>query len=426
MDTPTGPGRDLPADGTGTGTERPHPDPDRRSSRRAAAALTAVATIAVTDLRRVARDRVALFFIVVLPVVLIVFIGTTFADEDGVEVGVLDLDGSEASAALVSTLDRGDGVSTRDYDDRRELRRDVRVDTVSAAVIVPEGYGERLARGEDVAVELIAEPTSTRAAVVRATVRAAVGDEAVRVAAARLVADAGGTDRSAARPAVDAVAAGTTPVRVVTVATEEDDDPGGFGVFEHVAPANLVLFTFVNTVVAGTLIALDRRLGITRRVLSTPHGTGTILAGIGASKLVFALGQSALIMLAGTLLFDVRWGDPLAAALLVVLFASVATAVGLLVGSAARDPDQAQSVVIPVAIGMAMLGGCMWPLEFVPPVMRAVGHLTPHAWAMDAWATLVFDGGGVSAIALELAVLAAFALLLGLLARQRLLRVLTT
>ena len=388
--------------------------------------LRAVAAISANDMRRVARDRVALFFMVVLPVVLIVFIGTTFGDEEGVDVGVLDLDGTEASAALIAALDRGDGVSVRDYDDRRDLRRDVRVDTMSAAVVVPAGYGAGLARGEEVTVELIAEPTSSRAAVVQATVRAAVGDEAVRVAAARLYAEAGGTGASAARPAVDAIAGDMPQVRIVTTTTDDDGDPDSLGVFSYVAPSNLVLFTFVNTVVAGTLIAVDRRLGMTRRVLSTPHGTGTVLAGIGASKLLFALCQSALIMVAGAVLFGVNWGNALAAALLVVLFGAVATATGLLVGAAARDPDQAQAMVIPAAIGLAMLGGCMWPLEVVPPVMRTVGHLAPHAWAMDAWTTLVFDDGGVSAIALELAVLAGFALVLGLLARRSLLRVLTT
>ena len=50
------------------------------------------------------------------------------------------------------------------------------------------------------------------------------------------------------------------------------------------APTNLVLFTFVNTTVAGAVIASERKQGITRRLLASPHGTGTILAGIGASS----------------------------------------------------------------------------------------------------------------------------------------------
>jgi linearmycin/streptolysin S transport system permease protein len=111
---------------------------------------------------------------------------------------------------------------------------------------------------------------------------------------------------------------------------------------------------------------------------------------------------------------------------LVVVFAVVATAVGLLVGSTVGDPEQAQAVGVPIAIALGMLGGCMWPLEIVPPVMRTIGHVSPHAWAMDGWIALVFDREGVAGIATDLAVLAAFAIALGLLARRPLRRALTT
>ena len=81
---------------------------------------------------------------------------------------------------------------------------------------------------------------------------------------------------------------------------------------------------------------------------------------------------------------------------------------------------------MPIAIALAMLGGCMWPLEIVPPFMRTIGHLAPHAWAMDAWVALIFDREGVGGIAVELAVLAGFAVVLGLLARRRLQHALTS
>ena len=57
--------------------------------------------------------------------------------------------------------------------------------------------------------------------------------------------------------------------------------------------------------------------------------------------------------------------------------------------------------------------------------MRMIGHVAPQAWAMDAWIALVFDREGVGGIAVELAVLAAFAVGLGLFARRRLRRALT-
>ncbi|HEX6423298.1 MAG TPA: ABC transporter permease [Acidimicrobiales bacterium] len=389
-----------------------------------AGAMRAIATIAVNEVRRTARERVAMFFFVVLPVVIILIIGSTIGAADTVEVGVVDLDGSAASASLVAALDRRDGVAVEAYDTLRTLRRDVRLGSVSAGLVVPAGYGDAIDGGGDAAVEMLADPTSGSAAAAQATVRAAVGDAAVDVAATRLASDAAGIDGADAERQVAALDAQVARAGVRSTPVDQGESPA-LGSFDYTAPSNLVLFTFVNTIVVGSLIALERRQGITRRMLATPHGTGTILAGIGAAKLLFALLQSALIVGVGTLVFGVRWGDPAAATLVVVLFAMVATAVGLLVGATVRDPDQAQAVGIPVAIALGMLGGCMWPLEIVPPVMRAIGHVAPHAWAMDAWIALIFEGEGLGGIAGELAVLAGYAVVLGVVARRRLLRALT-
>ena len=366
--------------------------------------------------------RTFLFFSPVLPVLIIVLIGTVFGEEHDMPVAVLDADGSPASRAIVEDLDAAEGLQVADAGSESELRRDVRTGAVAAGVVVPAGFADDLARGE-ATVEIVADPTSSATAAVQATVRARSVTTAV-VAAARTAAEAGGADeeeaaRTAARLADELPAPGVT---MTSVGTDDEPEEGNF---DYTAPSNLVLFTFVNTVMAGALLALDRQRGIVRRLLATPHGTGTILAGIGAAKLGIALVQSVLVLAIGALLFDVDWGTPVAYVPLIVLFAMVSAAVGLLVGSLARDPDQAAAVAVPAAIGLGMLGGCMWPLEIVPPLMRAIGHVAPHAWAMDAWRDLVFDHRGLGDIAVELAVLAGFTVVLGLLAARQLRRALT-
>lgn len=51
----------------------------------------------------------------------------------------------------------------------------------------------------------------------------------------------------------------------------------------------------------------------------------------------------------------------------------------------------------------------MWPLEIVPPVVRAIGHVTPHAWAVDAWITVLSKGGSTADIVGPPGVLGLFA-----------------
>jgi ABC-2 type transport system permease protein len=393
----------------------------------------AVGVIALNELRRAATDRTALFFSLALPVIIIVIIGSTFGGTPSLEVGTLDRDHSDPSATLVDALDGTEGVAVERYDSLDSLRRDVRTGTVAGGLVIPSGYGADVAGTDGNAdagtatVDLISDPTSNSVAAVRATVEAAVADEAVRAAAARFAADHGGSDVAEARATADRLAVDLPSAGVHAVDIDGvDDTDEGLNRFSYTAPSNLVLFVFINTLVVGAMVANDRKRGIIDRLLVTPHGTGTILAGIGAAKLAFALVQSALIVVIGSLLFGVDWGDPVAAALLVVVFAAVSTAVGLLVGATVSDAEQAQAIGSPIAIGMGMLGGCMWPLDIVPSAMRTIGHVVPHAWAMDAWIGLVFDGDSVAGILPPLAVLTGFAVVIGTVAARRLRSVLTS
>ena len=71
------------------------------------------------------------------------------------------------------------------------------------------------------------------------------------------------------------------------------------------------------------------------------------------------------------------------------------------------------SAIGPTAgIALAMLGGCMWPLSIVSSSMRAIGHITPQSWAVDAWTSLLSRHGSVVTILPDLGVLAAFAAVL--------------
>jgi ABC-2 type transport system permease protein len=67
----------------------------------------------------------------------------------------------------------------------------------------------------------------------------------------------------------------------------------------------------------------------------------------------------------------------------------------------------------------------MLPLQLFSPTLQQVAHLTPHAWAVDAFAKLVQEGGGLVDILPELGVLAAYAAVLLLIASWRLRVVIT-
>jgi ABC-2 type transport system permease protein len=386
--------------------------------------MKALAMVGAT-MRRLARDRLALFFVVLLPVVIILIIGVTFGDAASTRlpVGVVDQGAGRFGAELRAALAASPALDPRPYQDQDALGQAVRRGVVAAGVVLPAGYDQALRAGRPAEVELVVDQTRPAPASVRSAVAAAVAGQAATVRAAQFTAAEARIPFDTALARARDLAAGQDQVRVeaTSIGGREDSLPTGFN---YTAPANLVLFVFITSLAGSAALIEARRLGVTRRMLATPTTATTILAGEALGRFAVALLQGLIIFLVGWLLFGVDWGDPPAALLLVVTFSLVGTGVAMLLGAVLNNAEQATSIGPPVGIALGMLGGCMWPLAIVPEPMRAVGHLFPHAWAMDAFIALIAKDAGLAGIARQLAVLAAFAAGLLALATWRLRRTL--
>jgi ABC-2 type transport system permease protein len=270
-------------------------------------------------------------------------------------------------------------------------------------------------------VAVYAEQVNTNQQAAVTAVRSVVASEGGEVQAARFAAARSGASVASAL----ARAAALAP-RVAQVAVQPAVADAGRNVlpegFSYSAPTQLVLFVFINALAAGAAIIETRRLGMFERMSAAPVRAGTIIAGTALTYASLTLVQSALIVLVGAVAFGVAWGNPLAAGALVVTWALVGTGAGMLSGTVFRTAEQATAVGAVSGIGLGMLGGCMWPLSIVSSTMRVVGHLTPQAWAVDAWTGLVARGGNLASIAGQLAILAAFAVGFVVLASVRLRR----
>ena len=379
--------------------------------------------IAEVALLRVARDRVALFFIVALPLLVTFTIGfAIFRNIGALPLGVVEEDRGPLTRELVARLARSPVARIERYADAEALRRDVRHGTIAGGVVVPAGYDEALRTGGSAEVTFVLSPTRSAPEGLRPAVSAIVADEAARAQAAAFASGHAGVGFDDARGLVDEI----RPDARVTVEPESVAVTSSRAVyqgFSYPASANTILFIFITAMAAAGGLISARKLGIDRRILATPTSVATLVAGHFVGRLTIGLLQGLVVVGAGALLFGARYGDPAGVAALVVSFALVATAVGIFLGTVLRTPEQASAIAPPLGIALGMLGGTMWPLEIVPQAMRTLGHVTPHAWAMDAFVALG-RGADLAGIAPQLAVLGAFAAVLLPLATWRLRRVL--
>jgi ABC-2 type transport system permease protein len=378
-------------------------------------------TIGAASLRRYLRDRTAMFFVVVLPVLVIVLVGATARGFNSFDVGVVVLDDGPLGEQLVDALERSPALEVHAFDDEQTAATAARRGEVSVAVVVPAGFDAALRRGDDQEVAVLGDLTDTNQQAAWSAVSSVVAEQAALVQAAHFTVERAGIAVDAALALAGDTRASTPSitVRETAVDTTAAFLPEGYS---YSAPTMLVLFVFINSLAGGAAIIESRRLGMYERMSAAPVAARSIVAGETLCYLAMALLQSILIVEVGALVFGVDWGDPVAAAALVGSWALVGTGAGVLTGTLFRTAEQATAIGPPLGIAFGMLGGCMWPLEIVPSPMRTLGHVVPHGWAIDAWTVLLSRGGSALDIAGDLGVLLGFAAALLLLATTRLRR----
>jgi ABC-2 type transport system permease protein len=190
--------------------------------------------------------------------------------------------------------------------------------------------------------------------------------------------------------------------------------------YQILVPAYTVMFSFFLVLTVGWVFVAERRQGTLKRLRAAPLTRGQILLGKLLPCYLVSAGQGIFLLVAGRLLFGMRWGPdswPLleqAGWLLLVVCCTSLAAMGLalLVAALARTEVQvALFGAVPVLV-LALIGGCVLPREMMPEQTQNISLFTPQGWALDAYRELLSSGVGynpnLSIVMKSCAVLSAF------------------
>lgn len=383
-----------------------------------------VLVIAATDVRRLLRWRANIFFLLVLPMLIILLLGVTFGGTSKARIGILGGSRGALAQQFVAALAGRPSTALVHYSSLGSLQDAVAHGTVDAGLVIPADYDALLSSGASVALSYLGRPASI-AQQVKSTIESVAAQQGGTLAAAQVL------QQTLHEPFPSALArARDTAARTPLIAVELTAPNGGAytsaaGQFDSGASTQLLLFIFLNSLNGAVWLIETRRLGIARRVLSTPTSPRTLVLGQLLGRLVIALLQAAIIVLGSLLLFGVNWGNPLGTAAVVLAFSLVSTGGAVLLGSLFDSEQQAAPVALLLGLGLAALGGSMVPLEIFPSTARTIAHITPHAWANDAFSKLLVHGGDLVSVLPQVGVLLGFAAVTMTAAMWRLRRALT-
>jgi ABC-2 type transport system permease protein len=375
--------------------------------------------IAGSNVRRMLRERSNIFFVFIFPLALILLIGAQFGGDVDPVIGLYMEDDDQLAVAIAEEVESEDTLDVRRFETAEALTSSVERGSSQAGLFIPGGLDEVAEAGERVEIGFVSRPDGFGPQI-QSVVGAAVSRVMTPVAAASFASEKTGAPFDEALEVAIAEEAAAPGLGTQVTAVGEALFPPTLGRFDLGASSQLVLFVFLTALAGSAALILSRQLGISRRMLSTPTSTGTIVVGEGTGRWAVAMVQGLYIILVTFLIFRVDWGDPLGAVLILITFSAVGAGAGMLMGAVFSNDAQASGIGIILSLGLAALGGAMLPIELFSPTMQKVAHITPHAWALDGFAELVRRNGTVVDILPELGVLTAYAVVLLALAAWRL------
>jgi linearmycin/streptolysin S transport system permease protein len=336
------------------------------------------------DLRLFLRDRSALLFSLLMPILVITVIAEgLFHGDDGPKllVPVVNEDGGPVAGTFQKLLAEHADVRQVSREEAERLVRDKH--DAAAAIVFPPQLSKQYLQGRSSEILLLTDP--------------AAGSDLQAVKVLLLL-----MDKEAAALA--------DPFAEEKITLKEQNLTGNrlaVTVFEQRVPGFALMFVLL-AVVFGTSMSMhdERDWGTLARLLVAPGGFTRILLGKLAARFVVGVLQMLVLLAWGHFFFGVSLGSsPVAFVLLTMAAVFAVVAAGMLVAGLARSREQTLPLGLSMVMALSALGGLWWPQSMQPDWMNRVSPAVFTTWAMRGLNDLILRERGLDAVALPVGVL---------------------
>lgn len=162
-----------------------------------------------------------------------------------------------------------------------------------------------------------------------------------------------------------------------------------------------------------------RTTKLLRRLRLAPVSTGSLVAARIVVSIAVAFVQVVVFVVLAVLVFGLRLSGWWWMSLPLVVAGTLSfMAIGLLAGAVSKTSEGASGLANLVVLPMAFLSGSFIPLDVAPAWLQAVSRAMPLRYLNDGMLDVMVRGQGPAAVLAPIGVLLAFALVLGLLATR--------
>jgi ABC-2 type transport system permease protein len=329
------------------------------------------------------------------------------SDQEPLTLGVVNLDnGQAASTDLVAYMSELNQVEVVDIqaEEAEDLLRGGDIDT---ALTLPEGFAVSLPTGEPANVSLASVNGSQVAPYIKSYVNAYIGNLAS-------IGLASGGDQSKFDELYKSFVQANFELSIEKVEDRSLEHRKSSQTVGYLIM--LMLFSAVNL---SAMILKEKENRTLFRLFAAPvTGRAYVGANVIVNVIVMLI-QILVTLTVMTRLFHMESGIPIVQLyLLLGLFAIVAVGLSLTIVAFSASSMAASGIQTMVIIPTSLLAGCLFPLATMPSFMQQIAQFLPQYWLLDTVSKLQ-QGETVSGVVLNLAILAAFALVLCLTAAYK-------
>jgi len=386
--------------------------------------LKKIFNIATNLLKITLRDKGALVWLLVMPLIWTVLIGSMSGPKSSsntIPIGIINLDNGTYGSNFESYLAKEKDIVIVIKKDEIELAQLVKDTKVSVGLIIPQDFSENLKLNRSVEIKLLKSEKSSSYFI----------EELIGKVAKRLSIDALSANFAleklntlvqvpeTSKPEIweraykiaDAYFEPSPSIAVdyKVLAVEQKEQNLALGM-NLSSPGFAVMFVMMGVFFAGAAMVAERHQGTLARLLTTPTSKFSIISGEMLGFFLLGLVQFAILILFGQYVLGVNWGNsPFSVALLTVSYVLAVTGLGTLLSVFVRTSAQAGAFAVLVSMVTSMIGGSWWPIELAPKFMQSIARFTPQYWAVNGFNKIITRGFGVSSVLSDFYVLIAIA-----------------
>ncbi len=333
-------------------------------------------TIFKATLKRLFRQKSNLLFLIVLP---LIFMIIAFSGSNGtapLKVTIIDNDKTAITEGIINTIKDKAEVN---FDSEDTIQDNLINNEIDYAIVIPKGYTDSLINREDPILKTYEAKEGNTSTAIKASLNNYIN-------ILKTFAKNSNGDKDKFYDAVKYYSDGSYKLSYTSV----DKGEGNKSKTDK-AMAFIVLNLLFSATSATNIILKDREKNVFTRLFTTPMTRFKYIFQSLLSFLVITFVQITLYFLVFKYVFKFNLGDsPLSLYTLFLIFGIFTISLGVFITTHSKDLRISGTISTLIILPFAMLGGCFWPIDVMPNVLKNISKFIPTTWINNSNSNVLY------------------------------------